>query len=163
MKPKLNLAKIALSYLIHGNYEYVSLYDVNELLSNYRGGRMKIEEHPELGHSLRWLGSTSISPGGIVIGFSDLSDKFSAFSKDQSRESIPVGYGNHVVNVFGSFVNHSCTPNTYVGTLPHVDGSCLISNSCIRAGDWITFNYFENEPQPMTFKYPCTCGLHNLE
>jgi hypothetical protein len=58
-----------------------------------------------------------------------------------TRESIEISQGRHVIDSFGSYVNHSFTPTTRVD----VSEGCLVAIQDLEPGSQITFNYNESE------------------
>lgn len=56
-----------------------------------------------------------------------------------TRESIHVGDNKHIVDLMGSFMNHSFTPNTFIR------GTHVVASKSILPGDELTFNYNHSE------------------
>ena len=56
-----------------------------------------------------------------------------------TRYSIEIGEKRHIVDYYGSFINHSFSPTATI-----VDG-CVVSCTEIKRGDQITFDYNKNE------------------
>lgn len=56
-----------------------------------------------------------------------------------SRESIHIGNNKHIVDEYGSYINHSFDPTV------KISGKMIVAIKNINKGDEITFNYNENE------------------
>lgn len=69
-----------------------------------------------------------------------------------TRTSIQVGDGQHIEDIIGGHVNHSCYPNVRVDR----ETASLISLRDIAAGEEITFDYRQNEDN-MASPFKCHC------
>ena len=100
-----------------------------------------------------------IAPGDVVIEITGL-------IKDKpSRFSVQVGIDQHVdlddpaaveanpERYLWRFLNHRCTPNTYV------KGTQLIALEPLQVGDEVVFNYNANEYE-MATPFECWCDTH---
>lgn len=56
-----------------------------------------------------------------------------------TKESIRIGFNKHVIDKYGSYINHSFTPTT------RIENNRLLAIKDIEIGEEITFNYNESE------------------
>ena len=56
-----------------------------------------------------------------------------------TRESIHIGNNKHIIDKFGSFINHSFNPNI------KIDGKNVVALKNIEIGEEICFNYNDSE------------------
>jgi hypothetical protein len=78
------------------------------------------------------------------------------FSQNSSLRSIELSPNLHVVNPWGAYTNHSCSPNCYVDKTNRV----MRAKKYISIGEEITFNYLDNESKLST-SFQCKCGSDN--
>ena len=72
-----------------------------------------------------------------------------------TRESIHIGNNKHIIDKFGSFINHSFNPNI------KIDGKNVIALKNIKAGAEICFNYNHSEINmacPFHVNHQIVCG-----
>ena len=67
-----------------------------------------------------------------------------------TRESIMLGPTEHIVDPFGSYLNHSCYPNV------EIDGFYVTAGEDIKAGEELFFDYRENEGV-LANPFTCDC------
>ena len=72
-----------------------------------------------------------------------------------TRESIHIGNNKHIIDKFGSFINHSFNPNI------KIDGKNVVALKKIKIGEEICFNYNDSEINmacPFHVNHQIVCG-----
>ena len=68
---------------------------------------------------------------------------------EPTRESIRIAEGVHIIDSYGSYLNHSCDPNAII------DGHKVMASKWIAAGAEVTFDYRTTEVE---LACPFVCG-----
>lgn len=76
--------------------------------------------------------------------------------KHATAFTVQVSPHEHIVPLFGKYLNHSCSPNCY---FEHTDRTFRALKP-IKNGDEITFNYCTTEYK-MASPFDCFCGSEN--
>jgi len=67
-----------------------------------------------------------------------------------TRESIRVAEGEHILDSYGSYMNHSCKPNAII------EGRKVTASKRIAAGEEVTFDYRTTEGE-LACPFVCIC------
>tara|TARA_Y100000310_G_scaffold333988_1_gene412705 strand:+ start:1343 stop:1690 length:348 start_codon:yes stop_codon:yes gene_type:complete len=67
-----------------------------------------------------------------------------------TRESIRVAEGEHILDSYGSYMNHSCKPNAII------DGYKVVASKWIATGAEVTFDYRTTEGE-LACPFVCDC------
>jgi hypothetical protein len=79
-------------------------------------------------------------------------------TREPTRYSIEVGTDEHITDEIGSYLNHSCEPNTEIERAKRE----VHARRAIAIGEEPTFDYNANETE-MAFPFECRCGLKNCQ
>tara|TARA_Y100000034_G_C6868739_1_gene396278 strand:+ start:25 stop:387 length:363 start_codon:yes stop_codon:yes gene_type:complete len=69
---------------------------------------------------------------------------------EPTRESIRVDEGVHIIDSYGSYMNHSCDPTVVV------DGLRVVASGILYAGEEVTFDYRTTE-DVLSCPFVCEC------
>lgn len=77
---------------------------------------------------------------------------------EPTKQSIEVGEGEHITDPIGSFLNHSCEPNTEIARAERE----VHARRDIPIGEELTFDYNANETE-MAYPFECRLGEGNCQ
>src|SRR3989344_8603059 len=79
-------------------------------------------------------------------------------SSHPAKYSIEVGDDEHITDEIGSYLNHSCEPNTEIERAKRE----VRARRDIAQGEELTFDYNANETE-MAYPFECKCGSKNCQ
>lgn len=75
-----------------------------------------------------------------------------------TKHSIEVGDNEHITDEMGSYLNHSCAPNTQIDR----ENREVKAVRAVSAGEELSFDYNSNETE-MATPFECRCGAPNCQ
>ncbi len=79
-------------------------------------------------------------------------------SSTPTKYTIEVGENEHITDEFGTYLNHSCDPNTKIQR----KGKRVLAKKDIKKGEELSFDYNSNETK-MATPFECACGSKNCK